>query len=73
VNQFKIVAYTEHNRAPVAKEKYCSHLLSVIIKIKCMRHTGKELDVRTGVEEEEFMIAVENSEVLGPLLRCPQQ
>jgi hypothetical protein len=25
------------------------------------------------VEEEEFMIAVENSEVLGPLLRCPQQ
>jgi hypothetical protein len=35
-----------------------------------MRHTGKMLDARIGVKEEEFMIAVENSEVLGAMLRC---
>lgn len=66
-----MVACTEHTRIHLSKEKYCNYLLSVIIKTKCRRHTGKGLDVRTAVKEEEFMTAVENSEVLGPMFRCP--
>jgi hypothetical protein len=38
-----------------------------------MRQTGKEVDFGTAVKEEEIMIAVENSEALGLMLRCPQQ
>jgi hypothetical protein len=71
VKQCKIVSYTELIRIPLSKEKHSRHLLTVIINIKCMRHTGKGLDIRTAVKEGEFMIAVENSGVLGPILRCP--